>query len=606
MRTKHNAASHRVGIINSSPDPDLFSSLCGLASFVTNTVQGLRLGWSLTPREVSVLCSLLTSGAQISHLTLRRELPHGAAAQVGSAIDRAAITALTLGDRRDPENKPTPELLRVLAVCDNAALEQISIFCLHVSDGCMREPFGKFAALRGLNDKSAAPVHDAEPIMASGGPRCRVTLLVAGIGRLKALESLYIAGVGISDADVEALVAAVRDLPLVTDLGISSAYIGTQTGRQIGSLIALGRLRKLDMSFAQLNDDWISAVAAAISAPQPPHTRCELQDLNLGSNAIGPTGGEKLADSIISSSPRLRTLNLFGNPVGPVAALALGIALRRSANSLQELDVAACGLGSHGVVSLMSGLRGFPALRVLMIGWNCEHSLDARPVSRILLCPGLEKLGMQMNNITEAAALELAQGFVHAYKLRSLYVSKNPIGPQGASAILGAVAKASATMSMDTIQFADCGIGDEGALATGKLIEHRGCRCVGLSGNAIHAVGVKAIANSIADSAAAGVEELELARNPVGDEGVRYLLDKITAQGGTVRRVDVRETKRGVEAAMAVKRAAEVQDGMLTTLLVTRHSGNKKADKILGEIEKWERDSKPSGTAILELTKDLS
>ncbi len=575
MRTKHNAASHRVGIINSSPDPDLFSSLCGLASFVTNTVQGLRLGWSLTPREVSVLCSLLTSGAQISHLTLRRELPHGAAAQVGSAIDRAAITALTLGDRRDPENKPTPELLRVLAVCDNAALEQISIFCLHVSDGCMREPFGKFAALRGLNDKSAAPVHDAEPIMASGGPRCRVTLLVAGIGRLKALESLYIAGVGISDADVEALVAAVRDLPLVTDLGISSAYIGT-------------------------------AVAAAISAPQPPHTRCELQDLNLGSNAIGPTGGEKLADSIISSSPRLRTLNLFGNPVGPVAALALGIALRRSANSLQELDVAACGLGSHGVVSLMSGLRGFPALRVLMIGWNCEHSLDARPVSRILLCPGLEKLGMQMNNITEAAALELAQGFVHAYKLRSLYVSKNPIGPQGASAILGAVAKASATMSMDTIQFADCGIGDEGALATGKLIEHRGCRCVGLSGNAIHAVGVKAIANSIADSAAAGVEELELARNPVGDEGVRYLLDKITAQGGTVRRVDVRETKRGVEAAMAVKRAAEVQDGMLTTLLVTRHSGNKKADKILGEIEKWERDSKPSGTAILELTKDLS
>lgn len=56
----------------------------------------------------------------------------------------------------------------------------------------------------------------------------------------------------------------------------------------------------------------------------------------------------------------------------------------------------------------------------------------------------------------------------------------------------------------------------------------------------------------------------------------------------------------GVEGAMAVKRAVEAQC-VLEKLYVSSWCDDEKAEEILGEVARRERDSKPAGTSRLVL-----
>ncbi len=566
----------RIGISK----PDLFSVLCSLTSFATNSEQLLTIG-QLTPAEAPVLCSLLTSGVEITHLTIQTELPPGTAAALSLAINSAnTIHTLSLGDVHGPGDKLAPELLRAFAVSSNPALEQLKIFHLRIEDGHLCD---SFTALRRL------------AVTGAGCYYGRVMLPVEGIGKLRALESLDIFGHDLFDSGAEALVAAVRDLPMVANLRICSAKIGVRAGRSIGSLVALGRVSKLDLSFNQLGDGGVSAMSSAILAS--PRHRCELQELNLNSNGIGPEGGEKIAE-LVAHSPRLQALSTSRNHIGGIAASALKLRKR----SLEKLDVSYCNLGSHETTSLLNVLRGFPALSVLMMGWNSDGMFDTRAITRLLGFPGrcaLTELGLQMSYINEAGALELAAAFARTYSLRSINMENNPLGPRGASAIISALDIAS-TQPMDMMNFSLCGIGDDGASAAGRLISHRGCKYVFLEYDVIRAVGAKSIADSVAASACV-VEHLSLSKNPLGDEGVRYLLVRIAQRKGRfAREIDIRDTSMGVNGAMAVKRAID-SDGVIDRLFAGAHSGDEEADRILQGVVKWESVSKPAGAAILVL-----
>ncbi len=541
----------------SSVDPDLFMALCGLTSFVINASSVLTIDRKLTPAEVSVLSSLLTSGAEISDLTLAEELPPSRAINCSSTPIRTL-----LGAWYGPAVARIPELSRA-PVADSAPRQLSDSSSSDWQYYIQRQQlFARLTTLRSLTLTS-----------------CKLsTCSVASLGNLRALESLNIWKTA---WDAETLVSGLNNLPMLADLGIRSAQVRTKAARAIGGVVALGRIRRLRLGLNQLRDKGTSALADAILERRK---TCELEELDLNNNSIGPTGGEKLSKGLLTHSPRLRSLNLSGNPVGHVAADAIGKSL---AKSLGEIDVSICDLGPDGVGSVLGALSGHPALSVLRIGGNNPGDLGARAISRFLLCPGgrrLIELEMQHSGITEVGALELAAALTKVYTLERLDMCGNSFGPRGAAAVIDALAAAVSTTPMDTIGFQSCEIGDDGAAAVGRLIARRGCKSVFLNDNEMQAAGAKAIADSVAVSACV-VEALDLSQNPIGDEGVAYLLDKIAQpRKRFVKMFNIKETSMGVEGAMAVKRAVEA-NGVLRQLAVSRHNGDDEADKIIQEVE---------------------
>ncbi len=573
------AAAHK----EAPADPDL-SALCGMTSFVTNSEEILKINRRLTPTEVSVLCSLLTSGAEIVHFDIQDEPPPGTGAQLSSAIFAAsALRTLFLGKHDSYRCLRGLELFRALAMISaNSTLEQLTMHGLSIN--CWREcnPLEQFAALRSLTIRTGKSCN------------CSVPALVAGIAKLRTLESLRIEGVRFTGEEIEMLVEVLKGFPLVTDLGICHALLDTKAGRPIGNLAALGRIKKLDVSENNIND---KAIAAMVDAILSRRRHSMLEELMLNRNIISSEGGQKVAE-LVARSPRLRILNLSYND--------LGNTIPTLAPALENLNVMNCKLRPHGVESLLGRLHTFPVLHVLTIRDNRLGDTGARAIAQFILSSrGREFTELWVENcgILEGGALQLASVFAKAYEMRTISMSGNHIGPQGATAIIDALATAF-TAPMDEIRFEGSRIRDAGAEAVGRLITRRGCKIVRLSHNKIHAAGAKAIADSVAVSACA-VQNLRLSDNPLGGEGVKYLLDKITPlkqqENRGVRKLDIATTKMGVEGAMAVKRAVEAR-GVLYRLNVSNYA-NEKACKIITELDTWEQNSKPAWDAILSVNQ---
>ncbi len=600
MDTTHNDAPPARSLepepkAESESESDRFSCLCGLTSFVTNSKRVLKIAWDLTPGEVSVLCALLlTSEVSISQLALRKELPPGTAAQLGSAVKcHGTIHTMSLGSCYESGDSYAPELFRTLLAAASPALGQLSIsrFSIPCEWLIACDSFSQFTALRSLT--IATP------------QGCPVTLLIASIGKLRALESLRISGVDIGDSDAGTLTATLGDnLPQLVELSICCGGFGEKAGRPIGSLVALGRLQKLILNGNKLKDEGVSAIVDTI-LDLSKSRRCELQQLSLRANNIGPAGEIKLAE-LIAHSPRLRVLDLSYNYLGRTAADALLRSIQLRAQSLEELDINHCNLDPHGALPLLNGLRAFHALRVLKAGWCGEGDLGAHALSQLLLLSEgcrrrLTELQIQCGGFMASGARELARAFVKAYALRSINMNDSPLEPRGAAAILDALATAS-TMPMDAIEFGNCRIGDDGASAVGRLILHRGCRSVSLYNDEMHARGAKAIMDSAAASTTCVMKFLDLSYNPIGEEGVKYVLDKMMqSRRKLVHELNIARIKLGVGAATAVKLAVEEHDAIYW-IRVDKYDVDAEADEILEGVKKWEHDSKPSRAAILQFS----
>ncbi len=497
---------------------------------------------------------------------------------------------MSLGYRNPPvRDKSAPELFLTLLAAASPALERLNISWIRItSEWLACDPFEKFTALRSLT------------IMAPGG--CPIPSLVSGIGQLRTLESLHISRVNIGDSNSIMLAATLGDrLPLLAELEICSSGFREKAGRPIGSLIALGRVKKLILDCNRLEDDGISAMVDAIIDLSRMH-RCKLQQLGLRMNNIGSAGGIKLAEQI-AHSPHFRALDLSDNPMGESAADALFKAIRLRSHSLEGLDVSECELGPRGALPVLDALRAYPALRILRTSQGDEGDLGAHALAQFFLFSGrcrLTELQIESSGITETGALELARALVKAYTLKNLNMVGNSIGPRGAAAIFDALATAS-TRPMYLINFSCCEIGNDGASAAGRLISRRGCRNVLLDGNEMDATGAKVIMDSAATSTTCVIHFLNLSNNPIGDKGVKYVLDKITQTRRTlVCMLDITGINMGAEGAMAIERAVK-EHSMPHWMPANKHCGNVEADRILEGVVKWERDSKPPMAAILKL-----
>ncbi|MDR3575461.1 MAG: hypothetical protein P4L50_16495, partial [Anaerolineaceae bacterium] len=555
-------SNHLTVDMNASDPYDSVPDLCNLASFAANSQDMFKFKQELTPAEISALASLLASGAEIEYLYLFKELPAGAGTELGEAIQRfGSIRTLSLGYNLSA-SEPAPELLRLIAASATPALEQLDIYRLNLDDSTLCDSFGKFSALHKLS------ITDCD---------FNTPLLAERINEFPALESLRITYRESVPAGVMMLVAALENFPVVAELNLSHVGIDVESRRLIGELVALGEIRKLNLIDCKLGDEGISEIVTSILASG--RNRCELWELCLPSNGIESAGAQMIAE-LVARSPHLRCLNLDFNPIGAIAAEAI----KKFANTLEELNISKCGLGPREAVLLLSP-PAYPALTTLRITNNYVGNLGAGALAQFLLGSGgctLKELRMESNDITEAGALELANGFAKAYALRSIRMEVNQLGPRGAAAMLDAIAIVS-TVQMDMIYFDQCEIGDDGAEAAGRLIMGRSCKRISLNQNEIHDKGVKAIADSI-EASECMIELLSLYVNPVGDAGVKYFLDKVLYESKIASKIGIGLSCIGVEEAMAVRRMTEVH-GTRKFLSYSDSIKDKKARDILNKAE---------------------
>ncbi len=439
------------------------SPLCNLVSFVTNSTCILAPGDHLSPDAVSRLCSVLSCGAEVESLFLVSDIldPSSLAIAVRQN-DTLRRLSVSCGNR-------APGLVRMLAESFSPRLERLDISGVELTKteaAAIARGFGRCTGLCHLG------MHKC--VMGS------VQEILRGIGRLRGLESVYLTANDLQGDGVELLAKTLDQLPKMRELTIHWEKIRADGSAALGKLRGIGRLQVLDLYNDWLGDSEVEAISAGFLALSV----CALRTLNLRSNSIGSSGGVKLADWI-ARCPCLTELDVSGNPIGSAAAVAIGKSLESSCsrNNLSVLDASECRIESAGVVALLSRMESLVSLTSLKLAQNSAGDTGAKAVSDFLLRSAsgtkLMELNLGDNQIGESGAIELAKGLAKAGSLTEVELKGNLIGPAGGAAVLDSLALAG-SQRINLVELQDCGIGDRGAEAMGRLLARRGCRTVGL------------------------------------------------------------------------------------------------------------------------------
>ncbi|KAM9834912.1 uncharacterized protein ACBT44_014828 isoform 2-T4 [Syngnathus typhle] len=134
----------------------------------------------------------------------------------------------------------------------------------------------------------------------------------------------------------------------------------------LASVLSSSRtLMHLDLSFNDLYNDGLEALAAGLAKPQ-----CTLQVLRLQWCQLSKKSCEALA-SVLSSPGSLRELDLGYNDLHDDGLEALATGLAKPQCTLQVLRLVRCKIGTRGCVSLAKALRSNPShLQQLNLGGN--------------------------------------------------------------------------------------------------------------------------------------------------------------------------------------------------------------------------------------------
>lgn len=421
---------------------------------------------------------------------------------------------------------------------------------------------------------------------------------------LASIRSLLLADNLIGPAGVEAL-AGSEVLSGLEELDLSRNPIGSEGLRLIATSPHLKRLRVLKLARSRIDvsglrklvaaglpierldlsqNDLRSAGAEALSQAELPR----LRTLLLSDNLLGGDGVALL--STASGWTGLQRLDLSCNSIGPGGAAAL--ALSRSLAQVEELTLAQNNLGREGLQFLLAS-NSLEALKVLdvssnSVGANGAMALAGSPLARrlrrleladnqigdtglagLLGAPhlsGLSSLNLSQNGISPAGISLLEGG---GLQLDSLDLSENPIGSSAvdslsvsvrllrlrrlrlrrvgwtASQLVALLQNGRGALQELDASYNECG--GEGNLAIGSTPEAVGLRVLRLDG-ALQSQ--PELTRFLSSPYLAGLEELSLSGNGIGDEGAAAVAEA----SGLVRleRLSLQDNGIGPEGAAAL------------------------------------------------------
>ena len=181
-------------------------------------------------------------------------------------------------------------------------------------------------------------------------------------------------------------------------------------------------IRRLVLSYNKISDRGVGRLMASLDCDE---SSCELNDLDLTYNKIGPVGAEHIATLLNMNNKHIVKLNLSLNSIGPQGASFFQWSLQYN-HTLRELNLSRNNIQDDGATAIAQGLL---------------KSSDSK----------LHVLDLSWNSLTNEGAIALAHVLKEKSILRSLKLASNAIGDEGVNAIADALHSDLALIELDIV-----------------------------------------------------------------------------------------------------------------------------------------------------------
>lgn len=284
-------------------------------------------------------------------------------------------------------------------------------------------------------------------------------------------------------------------------------------------------LSELIAGFNRISDIGADAIAQLLP-------RSEIAYLQLNDNDIGKAGARALVDAI-KQTPSLRSLNLDGSPIEDDGGKAVA-ELIESCPHLIQLSVARCELKTDAIIAISTALQSAPNLRHLDISEPRLFSRNEETTYHIAKAlrsnKSLQSLALRKHpQLTDSGVASICDYLLDNDTLQELDLSANRIGPPSGTTI---AATLEAGSSLRVLLLSNCRIGDEGAVAIGRVLAAGATRLevLDVRSNDIGDVGIAALAEALS-SPNCPLRELKVWGN---DKGLRPGSSGATALGSVL------------------------------------------------------------------------
>ncbi|KAF9540696.1 hypothetical protein EC957_003880 [Mortierella hygrophila] len=352
------------------------------------------------------------------------------------------------------------------------------------------------------------------------------TLLASMAGKNStALETINISGAAISAADARLLARLIRSSGTanIKILNLARNAISQQALKYIFEAWKYNEtITVLSLARSGINDKTVKYVAKMLGK------NGTLRELDLSNNRITAPGMELLAEGLVYNRALAR-LCLQSNNIKLAGAPFLARVLTKN-RVLRHLNVGSNGLGPEGCIMVADAVRFNRTLNSLSLDMNEMGPKGATSMAAALVSNRhLTYLYLPHNNIGDEGLVEICESLKRNKSLVSLDLELNNIG-NGQSAVgmaaMGEVLRTNRTLreinlaynlfsgdaiselmkgvamnsTLESINFTNCGISTEGALAIAEVLPSaRGLQNLGLTSNPDIAVeGYWALSNNLA------------------------------------------------------------------------------------------------------------
>ncbi|XP_049579084.1 NACHT, LRR and PYD domains-containing protein 3 isoform X1 [Syngnathus scovelli] len=301
--------------------------------------------------------------------------------------------------------------------------------------------------------------------------RCRLRkksceALASVLSSSRTLSHLDLSRNYLRDNGLEALAAGLaKPQCTLRVLRLQKCQLSKKSCEALASVLSSSRtLSHLDLSLNDLHDDGLEALAAVLAKPQ-----CTLQVLRLEYCGLREKSCEALA-SVLSSSRTLSHLDLTWNNLHDDGLEALAAGLAKPQCTLQVLGLVRCKLSKKSCEALASVLSSSRTLSHLALSWNDLHDDGLEALAAGLAKPQctLQVLRLVRCKLTKKSGEALASVLSSPCNLSHLDLSWNDLHDDGLEALAAGLAKPQCTLQV--LRLVRCGIGTRGCVSLAKAL----------------------------------------------------------------------------------------------------------------------------------------
>jgi len=257
------------------------------------------------------------------------------------------------------------------------------------------------------------------PLAVQAGLALLVEAMMSSDCRLKHLN-LNKNGIGNKREGPHCVERLLRSNQTIEELVLSRNNISSSNMKDIAHGLQWNKtIRRLDLSHNKIGDKGVGHLMACLDEEQ---SSCQLADLDMTFNKIGPSGAEYIGTLLNLNNRYITKLNLGLNAIGPAGAFFFGLALQYN-HTLVELNLSRNNIQDSGASEIARGLleSNDSHLKILDLSWNSIRDTGAQWIARVLREKStLQTLKLESNAIGDEGVDALADALHSDLSLNEL------------------------------------------------------------------------------------------------------------------------------------------------------------------------------------------